>query len=58
MDATFVEAPRQRNRREENQAIKAGQVPEERPDPENRHKLAQKRTDARWAKKNNPTYRG
>ena len=40
MDATFVEAPCQRNTRAENKAIKAGQVPqawETKP-----HKLAQK----------------
>lgn len=58
VDATFVEAPRQHNRREENWAIKAGQVPEEWQEPENSHKLAQKDTDARWAKKNNQTYFG
>ena len=53
MDATFVEVPKQRNHREENQTIKAGQVPEEWQKPENKHKLAQKDTDARWARKNN-----
>ena len=58
VDATFVEAPKQRNSREENQTIKAGQTPEEWLDPENKHKLAQKDTDARWAKKNNQTYYG
>ena len=58
VDATFVEVPKQRNHREENQAIKAGQVPEEWQKPENRHKLAQKDTDARWTKKNNQTYYG
>lgn len=58
VDATFVEVPKQRNHREENQAIKAGQVPEEWRKPENSHKLAQKDTDARWTKKNNQTYYG
>ena len=58
VDATFVEAPKQRNHREENQAIKEGRVPEEWQKPENQHKLAQKDTDARWAKKNNQTYYG
>ena len=58
VDATFVEAPKQRNHRDENQTIKAGQVPEEWQKPENKHKLAQKDTDARWAKKNNQTYYG
>ena len=51
IDATFVEVPRQRNRRAENAQIKAGQVPPEwQQEP---HKLAQKDTDARWTKKNN-----
>jgi len=58
LDATFVEAPRQRNHREENKAIKEGQVPEEWQKPENKHKLQQKDTDARWAKKGNQTYFG
>ena len=58
VDATFVEVPKQRNHREENQAIKAGQVPEEWQKAENKHKLAQKDTDARWARKNNQTYFG
>ena len=58
VDATFVETPKQRNNKEENETIKAGQVPEEWKKPENEHKLSQKDTDARWAKKNNQTYFG
>ena len=58
VDATFVEAPRQRNKRDENKTIKAGGVPEEWAKPDNKHKLAQKDTDARWAKKNDETYYG
>jgi len=49
VDASFVEVPRQRNSREENETIKWGDVPkgwEEKP-----HKLRQKDTDARWTKK-------
>ena len=53
IDATFVDVPRQRNSREENQKIKKGEIPEEWQSPENAKKLAQKDTDARWAKKNN-----
>ena len=56
VDATFVEAPRQRNHRDENQAIKDGRIPKEWQKPENRHKLSQKDTDARWARKNNQTF--
>jgi len=56
VDATFVEVPKQRNSREENALIKSGTVP---PAWENQpRKLAQKDTDARWAKKGEATYYG
>ena len=58
IDATFVEAPRQRNSREDNATIKSGQVPEEWKTPENANKLEQKDTDARWAKKGSLTFYG
>ena len=58
IDATFVDVPRQRNSRDENKKIKEGEVPEEWKNPENAHKLAQKDTDARWAKKNNEVHYG
>jgi len=56
VDASFVEVPKQRNSRDENQQIKEGEVPEsfnEKP-----AKRAQKDTDARWTKKNNVSYYG
>ena len=56
VDATFVDAPRQRNSRDENNQIKNGETPEEW--KEKPHKLAQKDTDARWTKKNNETHFG
>src|SRR5208283_1836267 len=56
IDASFVEAPRQRNSREENEEIKEGNIPEDWQD--NPHKLSQKDTDARWTKKNNVTFYG
>ena len=58
VDATFAEVPRQRNSREENRHIKEGSVPEEWQKEENRAKLRQKDTDARWTKKNNQTHYG
>jgi IS5 family transposase len=58
IDATFVEVPKQRNSRDENAKIKAGEVPEEWQTPENANKLEQKDTDARWAKKGNETFYG
>ena len=60
IDATFVEAPKQRNTREENALIKEGAIPIEwgKDDKEHKHKLAQKDTDARWTKKNNENHYG
>jgi IS5 family transposase len=56
IDASFVEAPRQRNSREENERIKSGEIPEEwKKSP---HKLRQKDTDARWTKKNKENHYG
>lgn len=56
VDASFVEAPKQRNSREENERIKSGEIPEEwEKDP---HKLRQKDTDARWTKKNSENHYG
>lgn len=60
VDASFADAPRQRNTREENKAIKNGRVPEEwqGDDDKSRHRLAQKDTDARWTKKRDETHFG
>lgn len=58
VDATFVDAPRQRNTRDENAKIKAGEVPEEWEKLESKHKLCQKDTDARWTKKGNEVHYG
>lgn len=57
VDASFVEAPRQRNTREENKHIKeTGTAPEQW--KEKPHKLCQKDVDARWTKKNNTVFYG
>jgi IS5 family transposase len=56
VDATFVDVPKQRNSREENAKIKAGEVPEKWKDQP--HKLSQKDVDARWTKKNQETHFG
>lgn len=56
VDASFVEVPRQRNNREENEQIKAGNIPEAwKTTP---HKLSQKDLDAKWTKKNDDTFYG
>jgi IS5 family transposase len=54
IDATFVEVPRQRNSREENEKIKNNETPEDWSEKKRSHKD----TDARWAKKNNETHYG
>lgn len=56
IDATFVDAPRQRNSRDENRKIKDGEIPEEWSD--NSHKIAQKDMDARYAKKRDEVHFG
>jgi IS5 family transposase len=58
VDATFVDVPRQRNTKEENEEIKEGKIPEEWEKEENRHKKAQKDVDARWAVKNKEKHYG
>lgn len=56
VDATIVNAPKQHNTGEENEAIKAGKVPEGwEEDPA---KNAQKDKDARWTKKNDRSFYG
>ena len=56
IDATIVAVPKQRNDREENKDIKAGEVPATwKTEP---NKLAQKDCDARWTKKHGRSYFG
>ena len=56
VDASFVEVPRQRNTREENDKLKAGELPEKWDD--NQNKLEQKDMDAKWTKKNGVSFYG
>src|SRR3954465_6137269 len=56
VDATIVPVPKQRNGRDENEAVKAGQTPadwEKKP-----AKLRQKDRDARWTKKHGKSFFG
>ncbi len=56
IDASIVPVPKQRNSREENEAIKAGEVPDDwdtRP-----NKKRQKDVDARWTKKHGKSHYG
>jgi len=54
VDASFVKAPRQRNSRDENTQVKAGEVPSGWSQKKRRHKD----TDARWARKRGETHYG
>jgi IS5 family transposase len=58
IDATFLEAPRQRNSREENARIKAGEEPEGWDAPARAPMRRQKDTDARWTKKSHEAHYG
>ena len=56
IDATIVTAPIQRNTKDENATVKAGDVPKDW--TEKPAKLEQKDTDARWTKKHGESYFG
>jgi IS5 family transposase len=56
VDASLVNVPRNRNRREENERIKQGKVPEDWEDQPNRKR--QKDLDARWTKKHGKSHYG
>jgi IS5 family transposase len=56
VDASFIEAPRQRNDRQQNQRIKQGERPEE--FDQNPAVGRQKDSEARWTKKNNEVHYG
>jgi IS5 family transposase len=56
IDATIVSVPKQRNTKDENEAIKAGKTPEGW--EEHQAKNAQKDKDARWTKKNDQSFYG
>lgn len=54
IDATIVEVPVQRNKRDENDQLKNGEVPQEWSEKKKSHKDV----DARWTKKNNENFFG
>lgn len=56
VDASFVDAPKQRNSREENAQIKEGEIPKRFESNENIKR--QKDVDARWTKKNDERHYG
>ena len=58
VDATFVDAPRQRNSKDENDERRAGNIPDEWKKPENKNKLRQKDLDATWTRKGGELHYG
>lgn len=58
VDASFTEAPKRKNTKEQREKVKAGEIPEEWDDSKHPQKLMQRDTDATWAKKNNEVHFG
>lgn len=58
VDASFIDVPRQRNSKDDNETIKNGDVPEEWKAEGNENMLEQKDVNARWTKKNDETHFG
>jgi IS5 family transposase len=58
VDASFVEAPKRRNTKEQREALKKGKIPEEWKDSLHPQKLMQRDTDATWTKKGNEAHFG
>jgi transposase, IS5 family len=56
IDATLIPVPKQRNKREETQQIRQGEIPQDWQGQS--HKLAQKDVEARWTKKNGVSHFG
>jgi IS5 family transposase len=58
VDASFIEAPKRKNSKEQREKLKAGEIPEEWADMEHPQKLMQRDTDATWTKKGNEAHFG
>jgi IS5 family transposase len=58
VDASFIEAPKRKNTKEQREALKSGEIPAEWNDPEHPQKLKQRDTNATWTKKGNESYFG
>ena len=58
VDATFADVPRQHNNPDEKKSLKEGKIPEEWKKAENKAKLKQKDTDAKYAKKRDEYHYG
>jgi IS5 family transposase len=58
VDASFIEAPRRKNTKEQRESLKKGEVPEEWNDADHPQKIMQRDTDATWTKKGNEAHFG
>ena len=58
VDASFVEAPRRKNTKEQRESLKRDEIPEEWSDADHPQKLMQRDTDATWTKKGNEAHFG
>lgn len=58
VDASFIEAPKRHNTKEQRESLKNGEIPKEWDDPEHPQKLAQRDTDATWTKKGDEAHFG
>jgi len=58
VDASFMEAPKRKNTKEQRETLKKGETPEEWNDSEHPQKLKQRDTDATWTKKGNEAHFG
>ena len=58
VDASFIEAPKRKNTKEQRETLKKGEIPEEWVDEEHPQKLIQRDTDATWTKKGNESHFG
>jgi IS5 family transposase len=58
VDATFIEAPKRKNTKEQREALKTGEIPEEWKDAEHPQKLRQRDVEATWTKKGNEAHFG
>jgi IS5 family transposase len=58
VDASFIEAPKRRNTKEQREKLKSGGTPDEWAGPAHPQKLMQRDTDAAWTKKGNEAHFG
>jgi IS5 family transposase len=58
VDASFIEAPKRKNTKEQREAVKKGEIPKEWADEDHLQKLKQRDTDATWTKKGNEAHFG